>query len=182
MEPRHGIDCLMPAPLLHFSEDPNIAVFAPHVAPTSAEKDALVWAVDEAHQPSYWFPRDCPRACCWNNGTPLTDAGRALLGTAGRMHAIEDVWLERVRACRLFVYRFDPKPFVLHDAPGGFWVSRETVTPLTVEPVGDLIARHAGAGIDLRTVEDFGAIADAIIASGLGFSIIRRRNARPRVV
>ena len=170
------------APLLHFSEDPNIAVFAPHVAPTAEEKDALVWAVDEAHQPSYWFPRECPRACCWDIGAPLTESGRALLGesTARRMHAIEDAWLARLTACDLFVYRFDPAPFVLHDAPGGFWVSRETVRPLSVAPVDDLVARHAEAGIDLRTVEDFGAIADAIIVSGLGFSIIRRRNARPR--
>ena len=169
--------------LLHFSEDSHIRVFAPHVAATAVEKDALVWAVDAAHQPSYWFPRDCPRACCWDDGNALSEAGKALLGTsaARRMHAVEDAWLARLRACRLFVYRFDPKPFVLHDAPGGFWVSRETVEPLSVEPVGDLAARHAAAGIDLRVVEDFQAVADAIIASGLGFSIIRRRNARPRV-
>jgi hypothetical protein len=173
----------MPTPLLHFSEDPGISVFAPHVAPTAEETDPLVWAVDEAHQPSYWFPRNCPRACCWDNGTPLTEAGRALIGTSRgrRMHAIEDAWLERMHACKLFVYRFDPKPFVQHDAPGGFWVSRETVKPLSVEPVGDLFEHHKAAGIDLRVVDDFGAMADAIVASGLGFSIIRRRNARTRV-
>jgi hypothetical protein len=168
-------------PLLHFSEDPDVKVFAPHIAPTSVETEALVWAVDEEHQPSYWFPRNCPRACCWDNGGLLSEAGRALIGTiaAKRMHAIEDVWLGRMRACRLFVYRFDPEPFVLHDAPCGFWVSRETVKPLSVEPVGDLIARHAQAGIELRVVEDFWPVYDAILASGLGFSIIRRRNARP---
>ena len=172
----------MPSSLLHFSEDPNIGVFKPHIAPTSVETEALVWAVDEAHQPAYWFPRDCPRACCWDDGTPVSEAGLALIGTsaAKRMHAIENAWLERVRACRLFVYRFDPKPFVLHDAPGGFWVSRETVEPLSVEPVGDLMTRHGQAGIELRVVEDFWPIYDAILRSGLGFSIIRRRNARPR--
>ncbi len=172
----------MRVPLLHFSEDPQIKVFAPHVAPTSAESEPLVWAVDEAHQPSYWFPRDCPRACCWDIGKPLSETGRMLIGTsaARRMHAIEDAWHERMRACRLFVYRFDPTPFVLHDPPGGFWVSRETVEPLSVEAVGDLIARHEQAGIELRMVDDFVAIADTVVASGLGFSIIRRRNARRR--
>jgi len=172
----------MAPPLLHFSEDPDIPRFVPHIAATSAEREPLVWAVDEEHQPSYWFPRDCPRACCWDNGTALSEAGRALIGgsAARRMHAIEDAWLERMRRCALFVYRFDPETFVLHDAPGGFWVSRETVTPLSVEPAGDLIVRHAQAGIDLRVVDDFSAIADAIVASGLGFSIIRRRNARQR--
>ena len=172
----------MPSPLLHFSEDPNIKVFVPHIAPTSVETEALVWAVDEEYQPSYWFPRDCPRACCWDNGTPVSEAGRALIGasTAKRMHAIESVWLERMRECALFVYRFDPGPFVLHDTQSGFWVSRETVRPLSVEPVGDLLARHSQAGIELRVVDDFLPVCDAIIASGLGFSIIRRRNARPR--
>ena len=48
--------------LLHFGEDPSIEVFEPHVAATAAEDEPLVWAVDDAHQPMFWFPRQCPRA------------------------------------------------------------------------------------------------------------------------
>jgi hypothetical protein len=171
----------MPA-LFHFSEDPSIAVFTPHVAPTSAVKEPLVWAVDEDHKSGYWFPRDCPRACCWIGDKPLTDAGSALIGFGGarRLHAIESGWLERMRACQLYVYRFDPVPFTLELPEAGFWCARETVRPLSVEPVGDLLNLHAEAGIELRLVPTLWPIIDAIVPSGLEFSITRARNAQPR--
>ena len=132
--------------LFHFSEDPSIAVFRPHVAPTSNESDPFVWAIDEEHAPSYWFPRDCPRACCWLDGRPVSEADMALLslGGAHRLHAIEADWLERVRACQLYCYEFDPTPFELKNAEAGYWIAYCEVAPLAVAPVDDLLARHVG--------------------------------------
>lgn len=172
----------MPEALFHFSEDPNIKLFVPHVAATAQVEGARVWAIDEAHKSGYWFPRQCPRACCWIGDEPLTDAGRALIGLGGatRLHAIESGWLEHMRACQLYVYRFDPAPFVLDLPEAGFWCAREEVRPLSVEPVGDLLALHAEAGIELRIVANLWPIIDVIIASGLEFSITRARNALPR--
>ena len=96
------------------------------------------------------------------------------------MHAIETEWLARVRACKLFVYRFDPSPFHLHNAGAGFWIAQQDVEPLSVEPVGDLLEHHAMAEIELRIVPDIWPLIDAIIDSGLYFSIIRKANAKPR--
>lgn len=63
-----------PGELLHFSEDPGIAEFLPHVARTATEASPYVWAVDAAHAPSYWFPRQCPRAMAWvADGTSEAD-------------------------------------------------------------------------------------------------------------
>ena len=168
--------------LLHFSENPCIDAFEPHVARTAVEVEAYVWAVDEAHAPAFWFPRDCPRACCWQGDRALGESGRALLGLGAnrRMHAIEADWLERMRNCHLYAYRFDPTPFRLHNDEAGFWIAKEKIVPLRVEPVGDLLARHASADIELRVVPDLWPLIDAIIASGLDFSIIRKANARPR--
>jgi uncharacterized protein DUF6886 len=42
--------------VLHVSEDPGIAMFVRHVAPSLTEPDAYVWAVDAEQAPSYWFP------------------------------------------------------------------------------------------------------------------------------
>jgi hypothetical protein len=169
--------------LLHFSEDPSIRVFDPHVARTAQVPGARVWAIDAIHAPSYWFPRDCPRACCWAEGEPVGAAVDALLGLGGvrRMHAIESGWLERMRACRLYVYRFAIESFVPEPRSGGAWCARERVEPLSVEPVGDLLERHAEAGIELRIVPNLWPLIDAIVASGLAFSIIRKANARPRL-
>ncbi|HXC56044.1 MAG TPA: hypothetical protein VNU97_12175 [Rhizomicrobium sp.] len=168
--------------LLHFSEDPDIAVFRPHVPASSPHNPPLVWAVDEAHAPGFWFPRAAPRACCWSGGKPLTPVGQALLGLGAgqRMHAIESVWLERLRACRMHVYRFDAAPFALYNESAGYYAARETVRPLSVAPVGDLLALHAAAGIELRFVPNLWPLIDAIVASGLEFSIIRKMNALPR--
>ncbi len=170
-------------PLLHFSEDPDIKVFQPHVPASSPDAPPLVWAVDEAHAPGFWFPRQCPRACCWSTGKPLSETGRTLLGLGGaaRLHAIESGWLARLRACTVYVYRFDAAPFTIHQVPeAGYWATNETVTPLAVEPVGDLLALHAAAGIELRIVPNLWPLIDAITASGLEFSISRAKNALAR--
>jgi hypothetical protein len=59
-----------------------------------------------------------------------------------------------------------------------------TVTP--VEPlgppvrVGDLLALHAEANIELRVMRDLWAFVDAAATSTLGFSGIRLGNATPR--
>jgi hypothetical protein len=99
-----------------------------------------------------------------------------------RLHAIEAEWLDRMRACRLYAYEFDPAVFEPRIAEAGYWVTREEVTPLSITPVGDLISRHTEAGIELRTVPNLWPMIDTIVASGLEFSIIRKANAQPRSI
>ena len=65
------------------------------------------------------------------------------------------------------------EPYV--DAPG-HWVSRETVEPLECVALGDLLARHADAGIELRIVPRLGPLWERVIASTLEVSGIRLRN------
>jgi len=168
--------------LLHFSENPDIRVFEPHVPASSPHNPPMVWAVDEEHAPGFWFPRDCPRACCWSIGTPLSEIGRTLIGMGGitRMHAMEAAWLERLRACTVYAYVFDAAPFQLRTREAGYWAATETIRPLSVAPIGDLLALHAAANIELRIVPNLWPVIDAIIASGLEFSISRSRNALPR--
>jgi hypothetical protein len=114
----------------------------------------------------YWFPRDCPRAC-WEASDE--DVERWLDGDRGRRVAvIESGWLERMRAVSLFAYRMPPETFEPWDT---FFVSRESVVvPLELIELGDLLARHADAGIELRP------LWDNVIAT-LDYSGIRLRNA-----
>ena len=53
-------------------------------------------------------------------------------------------------------------------------------SPLSITPLGDLLARHVEAQIELRIVRNLWPLIDAIVASGLDFSIIRKANAQPR--
>lgn len=173
-----------PGQVLHFSEDPSITRFEPHVAATTTLRGPLVWAVDAARAPGYWFPRNCPRAMAWARpGTAPADRD-AILGPGGgdRVHAIEYPWLDALRTVALFAYRLPAASFapVGEPEPHAF-VSAEPVTPLgPPEPVGSLLRLHDEAGIQLRVLPSLWSFWDAVVASSLGYSGIRLRNARPR--
>ena len=86
-------------------------------------------------------------------------------------------WLERLREARVVAYRLPEEPFE-HDGDG-FWVSREPVEPLELVDVGDLVARHADARIELRFLASIWPLWNRVSASTLEFSGIRLHNARP---
>ena len=55
--PEPGGAAMRPGPgeVLHFSEDPGITRFVPHIAATAQRPEAYVWAVNAARAPDYWF-------------------------------------------------------------------------------------------------------------------------------
>ena len=167
-----------PHALWHVSENRSIRRFEPHVSATASSDEPRVWAVDTRHLPLYWFPRDCPRATFWaTDGT--TDADRALLHGSSRVHAIEARWLDRMRAALLVAYRLPQEPFVRDAASGRYWIAREPVDPLDVVELGDLLALHAAAEIELRIVPSLWSLWERVVASTLDYSGIRLRNALP---
>lgn len=175
---------MRPAPgeVVHFSEDPGITRFVPHVAATAQVPGAYVWAVDHARAPDYWFPRQCPRAMIWA-APDTTEADRLrLLGpVASRVHVVEYAWLERMRGVRLWAYRFAAADFVPIGDPPHASVATVEVTPLgPPDPVGDLFDLHERAGIELRAVANLWPFWDAAVGSTVGHSGIRLRNAAPR--
>jgi hypothetical protein len=157
-----------PHALWHVSEDASIERFVP--------LEELVWAIDTRHLPLYWFPRDCPRATFWaTSETSDDDVERWLDGDrTRRVHVIESAWLERMRTTRVVAYRLPESGFEPEDR---FWVTRETVEPLELVELGDLLARHAEARIELRVAPALYPLWDAVVASTLDFSGIRLRNA-----
>ena len=130
--------------VLHFSEDPHITRFAPHVAATSQQPEPYVWAVDAEQAPAYWFPRGCPRVLAWP-GPETTPADRLLLSDR-RMHAIEYGWLPALRAVRLYAYRFDAAPF----RPFGSPRAHAMVATTVVTPLGPVARMTSDRGPVLR--------------------------------
>jgi len=173
-----------PGQVLHFSEDPTITRFVPHVAATAHQPEAYVWAVDHARAPDYWFPRECPRAMVWTTETSSAADRERILGPGGgeRLHAVEYSWLVPMRRVRLFAYRLPERLFRPFGAPVSHaMVATEPVEPFgPPEPVGDLFDLHEAAGIQLRVLPNLWPLWDAVVASTLGFSGIRLRNAKPR--
>lgn len=180
-EGRFGVRLDRVGELYHFSEDPTIERFVPHVPPTNPTQPPAVWGIDAAHAPLYWFPRDCPRVTAWPRDEVERTAFRAAFSTtADRMHAVEAAWLDAIRATTVYRYTFDDAVFTPWTRANGQYIATTDVVPVAVEPVGDLLALHVAAGIELRLVPDLWPLHDLAVSDRWGFSIVRMRNARPR--
>lgn len=171
--------------LYHFSEEGDIPLFIPRASEVYPHLPPLVWAIDSAHASHYCFPRDCPRVIYWRSDSASDSDLRTLFaGTdADKVIVVESGWLDRIRQAELYVYSFAPDPFErFAEAPtSGYYVSRETVAPLRVERVGDLLSRllsEESGKLELRLTPDLHPIRDLVAASTLDFSIIRFRNAQ----
>jgi len=171
----------VPDLLFHFSEDPAIARFLPHVPATNPDQPPAVWAIDAEHAPLYWFPRDCPRVAAWpRTATERPAFASAFATTAHRVHGMEAGWLDRVRAVTLHRYTFTGGDFVPWADASGQWIADHAVEPIAVERVGDLLGAHAKAGVELRIVPSLWPLHDLAVSDRWDFSIVRMRNAAPR--
>ncbi|MEU7481122.1 DUF6886 family protein [Lentzea sp. NPDC042327] len=171
--------------VLHFSEDPAITRFVPHLAATARQSGEYVWAVDAERSPDHWFPRQCPRVLAWVvDGTTAGDRDRVIgPGCGDRVHAVEYGWLERMRTVVLYAYRFDAGPFrpfgEQGEGPGHAVVATVPVEPLgPPERVGDLFELHEEAEISLRVLPALQPFWAAVRGRTLGWSGIRLGNAR----
>jgi hypothetical protein len=170
-----------PSVLYHFSEDPNIEQFIPHVPRTNPSHAAAVWAIDEERAPLYWFPRDCPRVAIFPKGPAQLAAFQEMFTTsASRVHAIESAWLDRMREATVYRYEFDAAGFIPWEPANGQWISDREVTPISVSPVGDLLDAHVTASIELRLVPSLWPLHDIARQDDFDFSIVRMHNAQPR--
>ena len=172
---------LRPPALFHFSEDSTITRFIPHVPRTNPTHVPAVWAIDEEHAPLYWFPRDCPRVTAWPRNPEEAVAFREAFATdARRVHAIETRWLERVKTATVYRYELDAADFAPWNDASGQWVCAHEVEPLSIAAVGNLLALHRDAGIELRVVQSLWPLHDLVHSDRWDFSTVRMANAQPR--
>lgn len=156
-----------------------VAVAAPRRPGDEWLNGPLVWAVTERRQAAYLFPRDCPRVLLWCT-EDTSDADRAQWFEDARDEMIayvEQAWLASIRATTLYRYELPSASFEPLEQDDWMWVSQVAVTPLQVEPVGDLLAALAERATCLRVVESLAPLRDAWSTS-LHVSGIRLRNAR----
>jgi len=179
-EPAPPCDGEGPFALWHFSEDRSLGRFRPHAPATNPEARPLVWAVDTRHAPMFWFPRDCPRGCIWPVSATTPEDRERFFGqsAANRVHVTEAGWLGRMRDCRLYAYRLPVAAFRPHEV-GGYWVADETVNAIEQVIIGDLLDKHASAGIELRITPSIWPFWRRVTNSTVEFSGSRLRNSAP---
>ena len=163
----------------HVSETAGIPRFQPRADAGGRER---VWAIGDSRLHNYLLPRDCPRVTFYAAATTsAADRERFFsVSDAESVVAIERGWLDRVRNARLFLYEFGPDDFELTDAIAAYWTSERTATPVDCTVVDDPLAELTRRAVELRVLSSLWPLRDAVVASTLGFSIIRMRNALPR--
>ena len=79
--------------------------------------------------------------------------------------AFEAAWLDRVKACVLRIYEMPEEDFELALPEAGYWISRRTIVPRLERSQGDLVAALVEAGAEVRILQDFWPLCDAVAAS-----------------
>ena len=172
--------------LYHFSEDPSIDVFVPRPVHVPVERPAgfnwlngpLVWAIDEAREVMYLFPRDCPRILLWAIPDSTSgDIGHWWRGSPCKTLAyVEKAWLERFQSATIYRYELPVESFKdLHDA--GMWVSKEVVEPLRMDALSNLMDELETHNVELRVVDSLVPLKE-VWRTSLHASGIRLRNAQ----
>ena len=164
--------------LYHVSEEPGITRFDPRASEYT--DDLVVWAIEEARLCNYLVPRGCPRVTFYAGAVTTPSDKERFLGSSRAVVAIEQSWLDRVRATALYGYHMPAETFECFDACAGYFVSQVAVVPSGVgvfaDPVSELKAKDA----ELRVLPTLWPLREAVVASSLQFSLIRMRNAAPR--
>ncbi len=165
--------------LYHYSEDGTIKRFAPHVPQTNPSHPPAVWAIDHAHAPLYWFPRDCPRISVWARTPEQQERLSDLFGTeAWRICATETGWIDGLRSSRIYRYEFDGSQFEPWREADGQYVAYEAIRPARVAPIDDVLGLFHDGDVELRFTPRLGTLMDQMLVSQLPFSFVRIRNAR----
>lgn len=163
-----------PDELFHYSEDPHIDGFVPHVPATNPGSAAHVWAIEARYAPVYWFPRDCPRVAIWANSSTDRSVIAARFGTDHERiqfaRAQDRAWIDTTV---LYEYRLPPEPFAPWHEAEGQWVADTEVRPIAIRRMERLLDAQDDAGVELRFVDDLQVIRTDALESGLPFSIVR---------
>ncbi|OXM86191.1 DUF6886 family protein [Paenibacillus rigui] len=167
--------------LFHFSEESSIEVFVPRVKENRTDMPPVVWAIDEEHEYTFYFPRDCPRIV-YSRTDEINEEDRARffgLSDSERIITVETGWYERIKNTTLYRYTFPADTFRLFDACAGYYISTETVKPLSVEPLDHLLDRLISLNVEIRFTPSLHPLRNALVNSSVqDFGIHRFANAQ----
>jgi hypothetical protein len=174
-----------PEHLFHVSQEHDIGTFHPRPPPSPevGPDYVCVWAVGYVALSNYLAPRDCPRVIvrCGSQTSPADKARFFGESEASAIMTIEHKWLAAMNETKLTLYAFEAGPrWELFDVNAAYYLSRCSVTPVARHIVENPAAAMAANGTELRVIDNLWPLIDAVVASTMRFSIIRKRNALPR--
>ncbi len=168
--------------LFHISENPKIKVFEPRPSTSGFDliTDNVVFAISEKLLHNYILPRNCPRVTFYATAnTTSADIDRFFGQSAAEyIIAVESRWLKQIERTTLYCYEFPAETFSLLDECAGYYISYQTITPVSVKPIYNILEELLSRkNVELRFMPEIGKLADAVKQSSLNFSLIRMSNA-----
>lgn len=166
--------------LFHFSEECSIDEFIPRVKANRTNMPPVVWAIDEEHQFTFFFPRDCPRIVYTKSEGITAEDEQRFFGTTSSniVITVETGWYERIKQTTLYRYELPSESFELFDAYAGYYISRNKQTSIAVQPLSDLLDLLMKLDIEVRFTPDLHPLREAVLRSSLtDFGIHRFQNA-----
>ncbi|MDP4097906.1 hypothetical protein OIN60_14110 [Paenibacillus sp. P96] len=153
--------------LFHFSEESLIEVFVPRVKENRRDMPPVVWAIDEAHEFTFYFPRQCPRIV-YRRSDDINEVDRNKffgVTSSNVVVTVEKDWYERIRDTTIYRYLFPTESFQLFDEIAGYYISQQTIVPLGVEPLDHLPERLMQLSVELRFTSSLILLRNALVSS-----------------
>lgn len=167
--------------LYHFSSESNIALFKPRVKHNRRDMPPVVWAIDKAHEFTFFFPRDCPRIVYTRSQGMKEEDERRFFGGSNSniIITVESHWFKAIKEATIYRYTLPSAGFELFDETAGYYISEQTVKPLYMQPMQNLMERILDLNIDLRFTPNLYPLREAILNSSItDFGIHRFENAK----
>lgn len=167
--------------LFHFSNEPNIEIFRPRVKHNRQDMPPVVWAIDQEHEFTFYFPRDCPRIVVTRTDDMSEEDQAKFFGlsSANIIITVETHWYKTINEATIYRYTFPGESFKLFDETAGYYISEETIKPEEMKPLNNLIERLIDLNVEVRFTPSLHPLREAILQSTIqDFGIHRFGNAR----
>lgn len=165
--------------LFHFSEEEQISIFNPRIKENRKELPPVVWAIDDEHQFTFFFPRNCPRIVYTkNNEITEHDYIRFFGATNADIVTVETNWYKTIMNTTLFRYELPIDSFSLFDETAGYYISYEEVKPYSMTPIRNGFERLMEMNIEVRFTPNLNTIRNELLKSSISdFGIHKFDNA-----
>ncbi|AJY76200.1 DUF6886 family protein [Paenibacillus beijingensis] len=166
--------------LFHFSEEKTIEIFKPRVKANRTDMSPVVWVIDEEHEFTFYFPRDCPRIVYTKDDEVTEEDNRKFFGltSSNIVVTVETHWYERIMNTTIYRYELPSETFKLFDQTAGYYISTEIVKPVERVEIKNSLERLMGMNIDVRFTPNLHPLKEAILTSSIkDFGIHRFANA-----
>ncbi|CAH1198878.1 hypothetical protein PAECIP111893_01147 [Paenibacillus plantiphilus] len=166
--------------LFHFSEESAIKVFVPRVKENRRDMPPVVWAIDDRHEFTFYFPRECPRIVYTRTNDMTEEDNSKFFGLTNSdiIITVETDWYERMMNTTTYRYRMPADSFQLFDRTAGYYISTQTIVPEEVEPLNNLVDRLISLNIEVRFTPNLYPLRNAILSSSItDFGIHKFANA-----